>query len=99
MEKIKVLYLTNIPVPYRIKMFNEMAKFCDLTVLYERKCSSNRDDTWINSETMQYKYEYLGGIAVGGENAFSFRILKKIFAGYEVIVIGCYIALFRCLQF
>ena len=35
----KILYISNIEVPYRVSFFNEFAKHCDLTVLYERKKS------------------------------------------------------------
>ena len=34
--KKNVLFLTNIPAPYRVDFFNEMTKYCNLTVVYER---------------------------------------------------------------
>lgn len=86
----KVLYLTNIQVPYRVKFFNEMAQSCDLTVLYERKKSANRNDKWAKSEKQNHRVKYLKGISMGGENAFSFGILREIFSGYDVIIVGCY---------
>ncbi len=33
----KVLFITNIPVPYRVSFFNELGKYVDLTVLFEGK--------------------------------------------------------------
>ncbi len=33
----KVLFITNIPAPYRIDFFNELGKLVDLTVLFEAK--------------------------------------------------------------
>lgn len=86
----KVLYLTNIEVPYRVRFFNELARFCDLTVLYERKKSENRNDQWAKSEERNYRVRYLRGIKVTNESAFSFRILKEIFSDYDRIIIGCY---------
>lgn len=86
----KVLYLTNIEVPYRVAQFNELAKHCELTVLYERERSSNRDDKWAKSEKGNYKKLYLGGIKVGNESAFSLRILKHLFGKYDSIIVGCY---------
>lgn len=50
----KVLYLTNIEVPYRVRFFNELARFCDLTVVYERRFSDGRDRTWMESECKNY---------------------------------------------
>ena len=46
----KVLYLSNTPVPYRVRFFNELAQYCDLTVLYERQAASTRNADWVKSE-------------------------------------------------
>ena len=34
---MKVLFMVNIPSPYRVDFFDELGKLCDLTVVYERK--------------------------------------------------------------
>ncbi len=86
----KVLYLSNIEVPYRVKFFNELSKYCDLTVVYERKKSSNRDKSWTESLETNFKVEYSGGIKIGNENAFSLKILKYIFGNYDSVILGCY---------
>lgn len=86
----KILYLSNIEVPYRTAFFNELSKHCELTVLYERESSSNRDNTWTKSVKRNYNVKYLGGINIGNENAFSLKILKYVFSKYDSIVIGCY---------
>lgn len=86
----KVLYITNIETPYRVKFFNLLAERCDLTVLYERENSSNRDKTWAKSEKCNHHRKYLKGINIGNESSFSFGILKEIFRGYEMIIVGCY---------
>ena len=86
----KVLYLTLIESPYRVRFFNELAKFCDLTVLYERETSANRNAEWAKSVQGTYRTIYLNGIQVGNEHSFSFRILKYLFAGYDYIVVGSY---------
>ena len=88
--KKKVLYISNIEVPYRTLFFNELSKKCDLTVLYERKKSSNRNDKWTTSQKPSFNIEYLDGINIKNENSFSFRITKYIFSNYDVIIFGCY---------
>lgn len=93
----KVLYLSNIEVPYRAKFFNELSKHCDLTVLYERNKSSNRDDSWSGSVPKNYKVMYLNGIKIGMENTFSLRIMKFIIMKYDVVVVGCYNSLVQML--
>lgn len=86
----KVLYLTNIEVPYRVRFFNELAKKCDLTVLYEREQSANRNQAWAGSVSRNFRVKYLRGLKIGNENAFSFGILKEIFSNYDCIIAGCY---------
>lgn len=86
----KILYISNIEVPYRVRLFNELAKRCDLTVLYERKKSASRNEKWSKSEQGSYKKEYLNGKETGSDNSFSFGIIKKLFEGYDWIIVGCY---------
>lgn len=38
----KVLFITNIPAPYRIDFYNELGKYVDLTVLFEAKGASDQ---------------------------------------------------------
>lgn len=45
----RILYLTNIEAPYRVRFFNALADHCRLTVAYERRSSSNRDADWLRS--------------------------------------------------
>lgn len=86
----KVLYITNIMVPYRAVFFNELSKYCELTVLYERRKSTNRDNKWANSERVSYIVEYLDGCNIGNEYSFSLRIIDWIKRGWDCIIIGCY---------
>lgn len=86
----KVLYISNIESPYRAKFFDMLAGYCDLTVLYERKKSSNRDSSWAHLEACKYNRQYLGGIRTGNETAFSLSILKFFKQDYDIIIIGCY---------
>lgn len=86
----KVLYISNMEVPYRTEFFNQLAKKCDLTVLYEIEKSSNRDEKWAKSKEKKYHIEYLKGIKTRNENSFSFKIIKYIFSKYDQIIMGCY---------
>ncbi len=86
----KVLYLTNIKVPYRVRFFNELAKNCDLTVFYERRESSNRDKTWTSCEEENYHEEYLDGTNLGRESSFSLKIIGVVKRDWDVVIVGCY---------
>lgn len=81
----KVLYLTNYEVPYRVRFFNELAQFCDLTVLYESRSSGKRNKTWAHSEQQCHRVKYLGGKISGAAG-----MLKEIGSGYDAIVVGCF---------
>lgn len=86
----KVLYISNIEVPYRVQFFNELAKSCDLTVLYERESSANRNPQWAKGEKKNYRVKYLKGIRIGNESGFSLGILKEVFSHYDCVIVGCY---------
>lgn len=86
----KVLYLTNIEVPYRVLFFNELAKLCDLTVMYERRKSANRDNKWASGEAKSFRVEYLDGKDIGDEYGFSWKILNLVQRKWDVVVVGCY---------
>lgn len=89
-SKNKILYLTNIEVPYRVRFFNELAKQCDLTVLYERRKSANRNAAWSNAEEKNYKTIFLDGTPIGNEYSFSLRIVKLVRQSYDAVIVGCY---------
>ncbi len=89
---MKVLYLTNLPAPYRATFFNELGKHVDLTVLYERRQAEDRDARWISNAPQTYREVYLGGIPVGAASLASLEALKffrdfsydiKIISGYS----------------
>ena len=81
----KVLYLTSIEVPYRVRFFNELAKQCDLTVLYEKRSVESRNEIWARSAEKAHKKKFLrreGTIFTG--------VLKELRREYDAIIVGCY---------
>ena len=86
----KVLYVTNTPVPYRVRFFNLLAGECRLTVLYERALSSNRDRAWATSQRPAHQALYLKGLPVRGEFALSPGILPRVLGGYDHVIFGCF---------
>lgn len=85
-----VLYISNVEVPYRNEFFNQLAQKCNLTVLYEKNKSVERNEKWAKSIEKKYKVEYLNGIHIGGDNYFSFKVFNYLSDKYDVIIIGCY---------
>ena len=86
----KVLYITNIEVPYRVKFFNKLSKYTDLTVLYERDGSSNRNSEWAKSVDASFTKKFLGGRKISNENSFSLGIIKYLKGNYDDIIISCF---------
>lgn len=66
---MEVIFCTNLPSPYRVDFFNEFGKYCDLTVLYERHSSSERDKAWRGERATNFKEVYLELKLVGVDRA------------------------------
>lgn len=86
----KVLYLTNLEVPYRARFFEMLSKELDLTVLFECQKTINRDNKWIDSQTSSYKKAYIGGFHTKGEHRFSLSVIKWIRQGWDLVIVGGY---------
>lgn len=88
---MKVFYLTNIRSPYRVDFFNELGKYCDLTVLFERPDAKNRKKEWLRLDSSNYKALILRGIAFGSESSISIEVLKYLKRDeYDIFIIGGY---------
>lgn len=78
---MKVLYLTNYPVPYRIEFFNQLAVDVDLTVWYESSSTNSRDKVWQRSNVIRHSFLTKSDVGLG-------TLLKS--PDYDLIVVGCY---------
>lgn len=89
---MKILYLTNLPSPYRVEFFNELVRCgIDVTVLFERKNAENREEKWISEEKFLFHGIYLKSLKIGNENALALDALKYIKKNdYDLIIIGGY---------
>lgn len=89
---VKVLYVTNLPAPYRIDFLTLLAQRVDLTVLYERKSAQNRDNKWVAQNTERpFREIYLDGKTFGEENTVSLGIVRHLRQNtYDEIVLSNY---------
>lgn len=87
---MKVLFITNVPSPYRVDFFNELGKYCDLTVIFQKKRSKERKKYWDGFKIQNFKYFFIGGINTSTDSSFSFKIYKLIkqHKDHEIIVDG-----------
>lgn len=89
MSMMKVLFLTNIPSPYRVNFFNELGKRCELTVLFERKGYVTRDRSWLDYEFKTFRGIISKGMEIGRYEKIStdiFRVIRK--GAYDHIIVG-----------
>lgn len=84
---MKVLWLTNIPSPYRVDFFNELGKFCQLTVLFERRASAERDDSWKSFDSEHFEAIFLSGKPIGVAEAFCPSVWKYLTREYDRVVV------------
>ncbi len=75
---MKLLWLTNIPSPYRVEFFNELGKLCNLTVLFEKEESDERDKSWKKFNSDHFRPVFLEGSKVGVAEAFCPDIIKYL---------------------
>ncbi len=86
---MKILFITNIPSPYRVEFFNELSKYCDLTVCFERNSSTERDLNWKSEEKYKFKSIFLRGIKIGTSSAFCPGITGHIKSNQYDFIIVC----------
>ena len=93
--KKKVLYFTNIPVPYRMDFFNELGKYCDLTVLMENEDVDNLNATWMKAHTVKnYTYILLPKIGKKSNTRINYGYAKIVKEGnFDHIIVGTYYSL------
>ena len=65
----KILYMTNLPVPYKIDFFNELGRNMNLTVVFERRKASDREDSWLSSSFLNFNAVFMNGKEYGNEGS------------------------------
>lgn len=83
---MKVLFLTNIPVPYRIDFYNELGKYCDLTVVFEATRVEGINFNWNDDKIDNFNAVFLnqGNIDESKIDTGIFKYLDK--KKYDIIV-------------
>ena len=85
----KVFYYCNFPSPYYIGFLNELGKYCELTAVFERGASSERDDSWKQFSAPNIKnLIVMHGIHTKADMAFCPQIIRYIGKGkYDHIIV------------
>jgi len=86
-----VLFLTNIPSPYRVDFFNEMGENCKLTVLFERKTATGRNSEWTYNKITNFNAVFLKGMKFGKGGSLCPTVINWLSRKkFDIIVLGVY---------
>ncbi|MCR4911445.1 MAG: glycosyltransferase [Bacilli bacterium] len=90
---MKVLVVFNHPAPYKVHIFNELAKYVDLTVLFERNKAKDRPDEFYNANEYKFNCIILKDGYIGNEGSLSSGVknyIKEHHQKYDQIVMNGY---------
>ena len=90
---MKVLIVFNHPAPYKIRLFNELAKYFDLEVIFEREKASDRSDAFYNTKEFNFKHTILNRHTFGRENSNTgelIKIIKNRHKEFDAIIMNGY---------
>ncbi len=87
---MKILFISNIPSPYRIDFFNELGRRCELTVAFEGEKATDRDSKWESDEMMFFTSVFMNGIRFRPDAFLCFNVIKILKKNWDVIILGGY---------
>lgn len=87
---MKVLFLSNIPSPYRMAFFNELGKDCELTVAFEGMSATDRNAKWKYEEVESFKCLFLKGIRTKSDQFVCPGVIKVLKEDFDFIIVGGY---------
>lgn len=78
-SKLRVLYITNLPAPYKVEFLDLLGSYVDLTVIFERAKASDRNLKWVAEQKIRsYKVVELPSMAIGSASSLSMQIVKYL---------------------
>ena len=87
----KVLIVFNHPAPYKVRLFNELSKYFDLHVIFERKAASDRNKGFYFEEKFNFTTHKIHGIKIGREGLISSGVKKHLeYNEYDLIIMNGY---------
>ena len=75
---MKLLFMTNVPSPYRVDFFNELGKKCELVVTFEKRNSDERGHAWDGYKFINFKGIFLKGKSINTDTAICPEIIKYV---------------------
>lgn len=87
----KILFVFNHPAPYKVRFLNELSKYCELHVIFERNNNSDRDSKFYFEHNYTFTLHQIKGTKISNENFISNGIVKHIKNNkYDQIIMNGY---------
>lgn len=83
----KILFLTNIPTPYRVEFFNALGRFYDVTVIFEARRARNIRFSWGPADTSTFRAIFLSEGEIE-ERRVNWRVISHLRRGGYDFVVG-----------
>lgn len=88
---MKILIVFNHPAPYKVALFNGLAKEHDVHVIFERYKARNRNKNFYNEANYKFTLHKIKGIGIGNENHLSWGVVKHLKKHkYDLIIMNGY---------
>ena len=90
---MKALFVFNHPAPYKVHVYNELAKLTDIRVIFERRKAKDRPDSFYADNEYNFPVIFLKNKGFGNENTATGELVKYIKKHrnlYDVIVMNGY---------
>lgn len=87
----KVLIVFNHPAPYKVRLFNELSKNMDLSIIFERSGNKDRQKAFYSENKFAFNQIKIRGLKLGNENFISPGVKNHIKKNqYDLIVMNGY---------
>lgn len=90
-KRLKILFITNIPAPYRVDFYNELGKSMDVTVIFEAKRAPGITFNWKEDDIKNFKAIFLSEGEIKEKRIdWSVLIYLKDIRSYDNVVVTNY---------
>ena len=88
----RVLFLTNFASPYRVRFFDELGKYMDVTVLYSEKIEEikHRNTAWFEEGEGGFHPVQLENVVTIAGKKVCTDVIPWLKKGYDAVIIGGY---------
>lgn len=90
---MKTLFVFNHPAPYKVHVFNELARISEIQVIFERIKAKDRPDSFYATNEYNFPVIFFKHGAFSKENTYSSELkkyIKKHHQEYDIIVMNGY---------